>query len=67
VARRVGKEAAHLRPETPDPSPDGALDAAGLDEGWLVLFDLRGELSWEERLFYRDENVSGKVVHLVDC
>jgi hypothetical protein len=41
------------------------LDKAGLDEGWLVLFDLRAELSWEDRLTLRHEQVEGKTVHVV--
>jgi hypothetical protein len=43
------------------------LDAAGLDEGWLVIFDLRGSLSWEERLSTRTVEVNGKRVHVVGC
>jgi hypothetical protein len=41
------------------------LDLAGLDEGWLVLFDLRKELTWKERLYQQDEEIGGKLIHLV--
>ena len=41
------------------------LDVAGVDEGWLVLFDLREGPTWQERLFCRDVEVSGKLVHVV--
>ncbi len=43
------------------------LDAAGLDEGWLVMFDLRGSSSWEERLSTRTVETKGKRVHVVGC
>jgi hypothetical protein len=43
------------------------LDAAGLDEGWLVMFDLRSTQSWEERLWTRQVEVEGKRVRIVGC
>jgi type II secretory pathway predicted ATPase ExeA len=43
------------------------LDAAGLDEGWLLLFDLRQGLTWEDKLFTRDEQTADKLVHVVGC
>ena len=30
------------------------LDRAGLGEGWLVMFDLRKEVSWPDKLFVRE-------------
>ncbi len=41
------------------------LDAAGLGEGWLVIFDLRQEPTWQDRLFLRDEEADGKLIHVV--
>ncbi len=43
------------------------LDQTGLDEGWLVLFDLRSSRSWKEKTFVRDERVQGRLVHVVGC
>jgi len=43
------------------------LDHAGLDEGWLVMFDLRKERSWAEKLFVRDVAHEGKTIRLVGC
>jgi hypothetical protein len=43
------------------------LDRAGLAEGWLVLFDLRRELSWQERLFVREVDHAGKRISIVGC
>lgn len=43
------------------------LDQAGLDEGWLVMFDLRKERSWSEKIFVRDAAHAGKRIHVVGC
>lgn len=43
------------------------LDHAGLGEGWLVMFDLRKERSWAERLFVREVAHAGKTVRIVGC
>ena len=43
------------------------LDAAGLDEGWLVMFDLRSTLPWEQRLSTRTVEANGKRVFVVGC
>ncbi len=43
------------------------LDSAGLDEGWLVIFDLRSRRSWAKKIFARELQVDGKRVHLLGC
>lgn len=43
------------------------LDHVGLDEGWLVVFDLRSTLPWEQRLTTRLLEAGSKRVHLVGC
>src|SRR5262249_8659146 len=45
----------------------GYLDHAGLGEGWLVLFDLRKERSWEDKLTLRDVVHEDKTIHVVGC
>lgn len=45
----------------------GYLDKLGLDEGWLVLFDLRSTLPWAERLTTRTVEVNGKRIVIVGC
>jgi type II secretory pathway predicted ATPase ExeA len=45
----------------------GYLDALGLDEGWLVIFDRRPELTWDERIFTRTETIGARRVHVVGC
>ncbi|MBK8258404.1 MAG: DUF91 domain-containing protein [Polyangiaceae bacterium] len=43
------------------------LDASGLNEGWPVLFDLRTDVSWEDKLQMRDVSYEGKLIHIVGC
>jgi hypothetical protein len=43
------------------------LDTLGLDEGWLVMFDLRSTTPWAERLTSRTVETAGKRVHVVGC
>lgn len=45
----------------------GYLDSAGLQEGWLVLFDLRATVSWEDKLYIRNTEQSGKLIRIVGC
>ncbi len=40
----------------------GYLDTVGLDHGWLVVFDVRPDRSWDDRLFAREATVDGKRV-----
>jgi hypothetical protein len=43
------------------------LDHAGLDEGYLVLFDLRSTRPWAERLTRETVERAGKRIHVVGC
>ncbi|MEM9463229.1 MAG: AAA family ATPase [Myxococcota bacterium] len=43
------------------------LDHGGLDEGWLVMFDLRQGPRWDERLTTRQVEHRGKRVVVVGC
>ena len=43
------------------------LDAMGVGEGWLVMFDLRSTKTWDERLTTRTVEAAGKRVHVVGC
>jgi hypothetical protein len=43
------------------------LDSSGLGEGWLILFDLRKELSWADKLFVREVEHAGKKIRIVGC
>lgn len=43
------------------------LDHLGLGEGWLVMFDLRKDIPWQEKLFIREIQHAEKLVRLVGC
>jgi RecB family endonuclease NucS len=43
------------------------LDHAGRDEGWLLMFDLRKDRPWAEKLFVREVTHEGKTIRLVGC
>jgi hypothetical protein len=43
------------------------LDGAGLAEGWLVLFDLRKEIPWAEKLTTRAVEIEGKRITVLGC
>ena len=43
------------------------VDHAGLVEGWLVMFDLRKEVSWVDKLFVREATHDGKMIRIVGC
>lgn len=40
------------------------LDGLGLTEGWLILFDGRPGLTWEQRLWRQDMEIGGRILHL---
>jgi hypothetical protein len=43
------------------------LERAGLGEGWLLMFDLRKEVVWTDKLFVREVEHDGKKIRLVGC
>lgn len=45
----------------------GYLERLGLREGWLVVFDLRKETSWKDKIWTRDEEREGCLLHVVGC
>jgi hypothetical protein len=42
------------------------LDRIGLDEGWLLTFDLRAR-TWKQRLTSKTVKTAGKRIHVVGC
>ena len=50
-----------------DPVSAAFLESLLLQEGWLVLFDLRSKLAWTERLWRRTEEVGARRIHVVGC
>ena len=47
----------------------GYMDTLGTDEGWLIVFDRRPDLSWDEKIFRRKEKtIDGRgAIHLLGC
>jgi hypothetical protein len=43
------------------------LDAAGQNEGWLVIFDRDRNKAWEEKIYWEDTLFLGKTTHLIGC
>ena len=43
------------------------VDHAGLGQGWLLLFDLRKEVLWADKLFVREVEHEGKQIRIVGC
>jgi hypothetical protein len=42
----------------------GYLDLAGLEDGFLVMFDLRREVSWQDKITVRDVTHAGKRIRI---
>ena len=43
------------------------LDLAQLGEGWLLMFDLRKEVSWTDKQFVREVEHAGKKIRMIGC
>ena len=43
------------------------LESAGLNHGWLVMFDLRKQPTWAEKQTFREVEAEGKRVSVVGC
>ena len=45
----------------------GYLDRAGLGEGWRLIFDLRKEIPWADKLVTHEVEHAGKKICIVRC
>ncbi len=45
----------------------GYMERLGCDEGWLIVFDKRTSVAWEEKLFWHTATINGKTVYTVGC
>jgi type II secretory pathway predicted ATPase ExeA len=43
------------------------LASMGLGEGWLVIFDMRMSVSWDERIHTHDVEHEGRTIHVLGC
>jgi hypothetical protein len=45
----------------------GYMDLHCCNEGWMVVFDRRKTVKWEDKLYFKKETVDGKTVTVVGC
>ena len=45
----------------------GYMDTIGEQEGWLVVFDRRPEISWDDKIQWDTQLVDGKIINVVLC
>jgi hypothetical protein len=43
------------------------MDALGAKRGWLVIFDRRATVSWEDKLYFNREESGGRQITVVGC
>ncbi|MCP4696983.1 MAG: ATP-binding protein [Gammaproteobacteria bacterium] len=41
------------------------MDKLGCSEGWLIVFDKRKTVSWEQKIFWQTHELAGKIIHVV--
>jgi Holliday junction resolvase len=41
------------------------MDVFGCNEGWMMVFDRRSTVKWEDKIYMKKENVDGKTVTIV--
>jgi hypothetical protein len=43
------------------------MDTLGCSEGWLVVFDRRADVKWDDKIYLRTETVDGKTIVVAGC
>ena len=43
----------------------GYMDTLSASAGWLVIFDQRADISWDEKIYLREEKAAGKTIAIV--
>jgi hypothetical protein len=62
-----------VRRESSNPEPLGLrqlgayMDACGAPEGWLVIFDRRPDILWDQRIGWRTLAQDDRTIHIVGC
>jgi hypothetical protein len=41
------------------------MDVFGCNEGWMMVFDRRSTVKWEDKIYMKKENMDGKTVTIV--
>jgi len=43
------------------------MERLDCNQGWLVIFDRRITVPWNNKIFWKTEQVQGKTIHMVGC
>ena len=43
------------------------MTTLGEHTGWLVIFDHSNTKNWDEKIYWKSENIEGKTIHIVGC
>ena len=43
------------------------LDTLGLKEGWLIIFDRRPNVAWDQKITWNECDKGGKTIHIIGC
>jgi hypothetical protein len=43
------------------------MTTVGENTGWLVIFDRSNTKNWDEKIYWKTENIEGKIIHIVGC
>lgn len=43
------------------------MEKLGCAEGWLLIFDRRPAIAWDQRIFWETVTENGKTIHIVGC
>ena len=43
------------------------MDKLACFEGWLIVFDRRKKITWDQKIFWQTEKEAGKTIHIVGC
>jgi hypothetical protein len=43
------------------------MEGLGVKEGWVVLFDKRTTVGWDEKTFVKTEEREGRTIHVLGC
>jgi hypothetical protein len=41
------------------------MELHGCDEGWVVIFDRRTTVNWEDKIFIKKETINNKTITIV--
>jgi hypothetical protein len=45
----------------------GYLERLGCTEGWLIVFDRRKNISWDDKIFWKTVKLENKIINIIGC